>query len=418
MKRTLSLIFLLIVILVAVEWGVTFFKTSHHVEYDYNLNNVEYKVIEDYNKLDSNSYSITINGSNSTFSYIVNNNYNKQKKIIDKIEVTDKDKMICISPILLDGKSLEIECSMDNVTYSYEAVKDDNNVLEFVAYLKSKGYNQSMWNEANNEEDEVLSLVRYKNNFISGDVVSVWNYKGISIINDKTSDYEELYNFDKYNNTHGTVVGKYYVTPIYEYDNVNDFSELYIIDLVSYKRTKMKLNETLNQDTFINGVVDNKLYYLDPDNLIQIEIDPDKKSENIVGNKENNARYYDGKWEEINIYDLVSSKKKFNLTFTNNEVLKNYNPKEIIEGKSCFYFSTDDGSYYRLNKTNGVKPVLLFKKNNLKELTVAKDTLYFIDGDTLYYYDMEYGVRKILKNTEWNYNYTNIYNVYKKSSDE
>lgn len=55
MKRALSLIFLLIVILVVVEWGVTFFKTSHHVEYDYNLNDVEYKVIEDYNKLDSNS---------------------------------------------------------------------------------------------------------------------------------------------------------------------------------------------------------------------------------------------------------------------------------------------------------------------------------------------------------------------------
>lgn len=418
MKRALSLVLLLVVILFIVQWGFTLFKKEHHIEYKFQVENKEYKVVEDYNKKLSNSYSIIISNDKDNFSYIVDNDYNKQKEIVKKIEVIDKDGTICISPILIDGKSLEIECSKSGVTYSYEAMKNENIVNEFITYLRENNYNQSMWDSESLEGDEVLSITRYKNNLNDNDTVAIWNYKGISIISNKVSDYQSLYSFDKYNNNHGSVVGKYYITPVYKYDSVNDFNELYIINLETTKHIKMKLNETLNQDTFINGVVDNKLYYLDPDNLIQVEIDPVKNEEKIVGTKDSSARYYDGKWNDVNIYDLINDKKTFKLNISDNEIIKKYNPKELLEAKSCYYFVTNDGSYYRLNKVNGTTPVLIFKKNDLKELKVSGNTLYFIEGDTLYYYDNLYGLRRIIKNTEWNYNYTNIYGIYQKSNNE
>ena len=59
-------------------------------------------------------------------------------------------------------------------------------------------------------------------------------------------------------------------------------------------------------------------------------------------------------------------------------------------------------------------PILLWKMDGIKEIQVVGDTIYFIKGDTIYYYNNANGIRRVIKNNELNYNYTNIYGVYRK----
>lgn len=416
MKRVLSLIFLLICLLLILEFGTTFFKNSHKVEYKVNSLDKTFTIVEEYQKDKDNTYYLEIKNNRHTFIYTVYNNFNKQKEIINDIEIYEKDGMLCIYPVLISNMGLEIECSDNNNLYGYESVKDKQTIIDFVALLKNKEYTSLAWDEESSTEEKLSSSIIYKDNLLANDYITLWNYKGIDIISKKKSNYKNIYNYDKYENNHGSVVGKYYVTPDYISDKVFDFNTLNIIDLESRELKTMELDTTLNQDTYINGVVDNKLYYFDPDNMVQYEVNPNNKKTRLVGNKDVNAQFYNGKWQTVNIYDFVSTKKKFELEIV--DEVKRYQPVSVYQSITNYYYLTADGAFYRLNKNNLDKPILLWKKLGLKEIKVVDDTVYFIIGDTLYYYNDNTGIRKIIKNSELNYNYTNIYDVYKKPNNE
>ena len=416
MKRVISLIFLLICLLLILEFGTSFFKTEHKLEYQVNSLNTTFTIKEEYQKSKNNTYYLEITKDNYTFIYTVDNIFNKQKEIVDNIEIYEKDGMLCIYPIFINNEGLEIECSKENKLYSFESLKDNSFVQEFVSILKNKNYNSLSWKVESNVEEKVDTSIIYKENLLDSDYITVWNYKGLEIISKKYSNYKGIYNYDKYANNHGSVVGKYYIMPVYISDKVFDFSSLNIIDLENGSLKTMNLETTLNQDTYINGVVDNRLYYFDPDHLVQYEINPSNQKVRLVGDKEKNAQFYNGSWQTINIYDFVGNKKKFTLEI--DEKLNNYQPISVYQSISNYYDNTSDGSFYKLNKNNLDMPILLWKKSGLKEVKVVGDTIYFMIGDTLYYYTDSTGIRKIVKNSEFNYNSTNIYDVYKKPNNE
>ena len=416
MKRVLSLIFLLICLLLILEFGTTFFKKEHKIEYQINSLDKTFTITEEYQEVKNNTYYLEIKNDDHIFIYTVNNHFNKQKEIIDSIEIYEKEGMLCIYPVFINHEGLEIECHKDNHLYSYESVKDNVLVQEFVSLLKNMNYTSLSWKLESSSEEKVNSSIIYKDNLLDNDYITIWNYKGIEIISKNGSNYKNIYNYDKYENNHGSIVGKYYITPVYISDKVFDFNSLNIIDLESGNLKTMDLDTTLNQDTYINGVVDNKLYYFDPDNLVQYEINPSSQKIRLVGNKERNAQFYNGSWQTINIYDFVGNKKKFTLEI--DEKVNNYQPTSVYQSLSNYYYMTSDGSFYKLNKNNLDYPILLWQKSGVKEVKVVEDTIYFMIGDTLYYYTDSTGIRKIVKNSEFNYNNTNIYDIYKKPNNE
>ena len=167
------------------------------------------------------------------------------------------------------------------------------------------------------------------------------------------------------------------------------------------------MTDILSKNTYLNGVIDDKLYIFDPKNLVQYEISDDSNNPRKIGDKSINAQYYNGTWQ-----DFKDTEIKFVKDYSKVEELKQYKYTEIYE-TDRYYYLNNAGEISRLYKNDLSKRVVLFKLDNLRSITVNKDTVYFIIGDTLYYYNENKGIKKIIQRNEFNYNYKNIYAVYK-----
>ena len=55
---------------------------------------------------------------------------------------------------------------------------------------------------------------------------------------------------------------------------------------------------------------------------------------------------------------------------------------------------------------------LLFELDNIKEWNIVNNNIYILTNDTIYSYNEENGLNKIIEYNELNYNYKNIYKVW------
>ncbi|MBE6147653.1 MAG: hypothetical protein E7168_04900 [Firmicutes bacterium] len=419
MKRALSIIILLMILFFAGQWAFTYFKVEHSTNYTLQSEELSFEVIENYDKELNDMYTIEIKNENSSFSYAVKNKFNKRKNIVEKIEAYQKDGLLCVYPIFLEEKLIaEVECQIDGVTYTYESLKTKPDISQFVQSLKVKGYQNLAWEEASTEETKTEHSVIYHKNILSEDFITLWNYRNVEVITNKNSFLASVSSYEKYDNRHGALVDEYYVMPVYKDGKVFDFSTLLVFNFKENRGDQISLGTTLKQDTYVNGIVDGVIYYTDPDNLIQLSVNPKTEEVEVVGSREIEAKYYDGSWQNVNIYDLTTTEKKFTLNYSNIPELVEKNPVQVFDGSASYYYYTSDGKVYRLNKNNLQKPILLFNAPNIKEVQVIDDVIYFVVNDTLYYYHQEYGIRTILKNNELKYNTKNRIMISKLEPDK
>ena len=106
---------------------------------------------------------------------------------------------------------------------------------------------------------------------------------------------------------------------------------------------------------------------------------------------------------------FFSSPKVDSLQVTNKKITKLYNTKDIRKNRDDYYFKTKDDSIYRVIQEDYENPVLICQFDNIKEWQVHDDGVSFIVDDTLYLYTDVYGLKPILKNSEFKYNSKNIY---------
>ena len=210
-------------------------------------------------------------------------------------------------------------------------------------------------------------------------------------------------NEDHYENTLSIVVGKYYVTinTDDEEEKLN-YNQIILYNLQDGGKTLVDVD--LSQDSYFNGTVDGKVYITDPKLKVQYVLDPSKKKlqevsepKEVVNSKLKNA--------DVNFFDTshVDSKK-----VANKKITSLYDTTDIKENNGDFYFKTNDGKLYRIIQNKYEYPILLCQFDDIKEWQVHDDGLSFIVDDTLYFYSDLYGVKPIVKNLEFNYNYKNI----------
>lgn len=417
-KRAISVCILLLLLFFIAQFAIVYFKKDHEANYQISKEDITFEVKEQYNKGNNDTYYISISTGNYQFGYTVENKFNKRKQIIEDIELIQRDGMMCIFPIFgEEHNDQNIECSSENVLYSYETQKTNPLVLEFVQYLQERKYQNASWQETTAEGGKTTTSTIYKNNLLDGDYITVWNYQSLEIITKNGTSEQNLSSHEKYENTHGTLVGKYYVLPVYYSDTVFDFQELLIYDVVEKKAERLDLERTMSQDTYINGIVDGKLYYMDKDNLVQLEINPEKKQYRVIGNTELNGQMYNGNWETVNIYDLVTE-HKFQKDYSNIPEIASKNPVMTYENETDYYYYTADGNFYRLSKRNLNLPMLLFQQTAFKEVLFNQDTFYFVIDNSLYYYNENYGKKLILQNEELKYNDNNRIAIYKAPTEK
>ena len=104
--------------------------------------------------------------------------------------------------------------------------------------------------------------------------------------------------------------------------------------------------------------------------------------------------------------------KLFRNYYTND--IKGYTKVDKV-GNYYYIYEKENDYYnvYRADIQNKKLKTYLFKTTDLNSIIYLENTIYYINGNTLYYYT-NYGERKVIKNTELDFNKDISFGVYKK----
>lgn len=405
MKKAISLVLLFSCIFIIYQFGTNLIKKSHIISYNIK-NEKDFKITETFK---NNNYYFLIEAENYQFYYKDKNLFNKRKNIIKEIEYQEENGIMCIYPVY-EKEASTILCSNKYNVYTQESSKNIKASNTLYSKLKNKGYTfKTDESNISNETESKDNVNYYQGNFNNKETLVLWKYDSFTIFNSDRSLNVYPLSFDRYENTMSTMISKYYITPLYIDNKLFEFSKLYIYDVISNKESELDLGMTLSNYTYINGIIDDKLYITDPSNVIQLEIEVKNKKVNIVGNKEKNGIYYDGKIHEKNIYDFVNNKITFKI---DDSKLKNkYKYSSVYENQESYFYYTGE-ELYQVYKDKLDIPILIIKDNSLKQIKIKNDTIYFILNNTIYKYENNKPIKSLLTYNELIYNNSNMYDIY------
>lgn len=408
MKRAISITLLIIVVILGGQFLVTKLTKKHVLKYMINNNETKYTIVEKYLKEHGNAYDIEISDGTNNYYYVIANDFNKQKKIITNIEVYKDGNNTCIYPVLKNKVPSYIECISNGNLYSGISYDNQGFINEIKNSLREKGY--TLPEITDDRGVKTYGNMIVNTNYLNDrDSIVLWQYKGIIVINDVNQASIMNNSFDKYENKLGVLAGKYYVMPDYTNQNVLETYSFDIVDLSNNKEHKLDLGFVLSSDTYLNGVVNNKVYYTDPSNLVQVEVDPKRKKVKVIGNQEmGGKRYINGKWEDVNIYDFTTSEIKFN------DIPQiNFGYDSIVDGGAAYYYLSN-GNIYQLLKGHLDKPILMYRVGNVNNLLAISDEVFYVSNNTMYYLNNVRGSLPIFINNDLIYNTNNRVNIYRK----
>lgn len=394
MKKT-GLFILVIMIMLIILFNKQIIKNYKIL---YKINN--YEITEETNYNNEYYYNLEIKKNKITYRITVTKNIYKKKIVKDILEYKE-DSLSCIKISFTDTLIDDvIKCNIDEQNMSYYSIYNQYPSLD--KYVKNE------WNfEFNNQitPNKKDNLLIYENNFLLDETIVVYDYRGINIINKDKISYIELSKKDVYKNELAFILNDYYISPII--DNDYNFNELYIINLKTSKKKIKKLNTNISLSSYLQGINNDFMYLFDVDNKVQYKINQNEVTE--VGNKKINAVYFDETLKRENIYNFVSNKlnifnEEINYTYQNN--ILNHNGKLYkIEKEENIY------TIYRYYDEN-IKTIL-FKIDDIKEVQFSGDTIYFISNDKIKKYNDTIGVVDLMQNSEFLFNYRNIFLLYK-----
>ncbi len=380
MKKIKSILFLLLIIIIC-YYGFKLLIVEHNFTYKIN----KYNVDEHFYKKNGHHYELIITNKKENYTYTIDKNLSKQKRIIKDIKVYKKNNLKCIIPIYKKDVDKNIYCNLDNIQVSNDYLLKTNNE-DFNKIIKKVKIKLP---SSNNKKKKYKKIFVYNKN-INNNNFYIWNYKGIYILNN-TNKYVKILDYDLYDNLMSCVVDKYYV--LFENTSVNGIENIYYYDSIKNKINLFKLKEKLDKDSYINGVVNNLIYVTDRRNKKEYTIDIRKKKITEID-------------DEQSSYIVFNNSKKKKLSKSD------YFMKDQIfdYSNSNYKYFIEDNKIYKQLKSKKNKTLLL-ELNDIVEWKVVDDEIIILVDNTIYYYSDDTGLRKILENNELRYNYKNIYNI-------
>ena len=406
MKRIIKLLITIFILIIFFELITFIFKTHHEITYNLKDQNEKYKVTEIYK---NKKYYLKIENKTYKYSFEINNTFHKRKKIIKKIYTYNIDKTKCIYPQTKNKENQEtnIICSKDNKTYSYLNYQDK--LTSFIKKLQKQGITSPSWKKQSNSTKNIEILSAYQKSINPNTHILIYKYNGFYNISNKKLEIIKLFKNDTYINTLGTNIDRYYIIP--NYNQKYDYNQLYIIDMKTGKVKTRDIKQKISKDSYINGIINNEIYLFDKDELKQYKISKKGKKVEEVGNKNQGVLYYNLKFETKDVYTFRDNNIKFKITNDYiKQIEKNTSIKFIEKQNDTYYYATKEGNVYYYNTNNKIK-VLLFNKN-IKDFKLIKETLFFIENDTLYSYSQQEGIKKLLTYKELSFNWDNRLAIY------
>jgi len=198
---------------------------------------------------------------------------------------------------------------------------------------------------------------------------------------------------------------------------MSQFRNFYIIDMINGKVETIKAPNYISFDSYIQGIVDNKIYIYDKDNEKQYMINSKEKTVKEVGNNKKKIKYYEqNKWEKI-----TTTKANKNLTFNLIEEeleFQKYDEVYHVGGEVSGYYylleKQETGYHlYRTPSQNKKMITYISTVNDTKNIYLLDDYVYFLDGQFIKYYHDTTGVRTLLEYRELEFNKNIIFGVAK-----
>ena len=178
---------------------------------------------------------------------------------------------------------------------------------------------------------------------------------------------------------------------------------------------KITSNEMISFDSYIQGIVDNKVYLYDKDSKIQYEIDVTKKT--IVKYSSNDIHYYkNGEWTTMTIKEANDETKFSNAIIDYTD--ENYSRIDKIGEKQGYYYlykkNGQNYDVYRMDSQSKEGLIYLFSTNTIDSICYVNGYVYYVNGDKIQAYHDSFGIRTMVQYSELEFNKNLNFNVYSK----
>lgn len=413
MRRLFFMLVVLFLLYLGIQFAFYWFSGGQDNVYEIMEEGATFEVNEKSNfNLAVNSYSYDVSLGETTFSFQIFHNYNKVSKVLEKIRYYKDNNYECILPIFRDNIIfLDMICkSGDDYNYYFNIKGDNTNLDEFVSAIEE--YNINQFTDSN-ETYEIEDINVYRDNLVENHYIGFNNYRGVYIVsgNFNTRVYNiSLFDKDIYKQELGQFVDQYYVVP--DYNEQHEFNVINIVNIVTLDTTTISFDRAISFDSYIQGVVDNKIYLYDKDNSIQYEIDPAKES--IVQLSSQEIRYYNGEWTTMTVAE-ANDEKKF-ITETVDYTDEQYDRIDKVGGEVGYYYlyKKNGNKYdaYRMSSQNNSGLIYLFSTEDLNYIRYVNNSVYFIDGNQVKVYNDQIGIRRLLEYDELEFNRNFNFNVF------
>lgn len=415
MKRMISLTVLIALLFFVYQFLVNLFRPGYEISYSLTQGEDVYQVTEQL-LIDGKSpiYRIRLDDGKDTYLLENKTNYNKQQKIISEILTYEGGGVSCIYPIYQDNLEdvHDISCMQNGVQVSgsYLLSAAPELIRPFQEALIARGIVLPSWKEYTTPKEEG-ELRYYADHFQEGLYTITWRYHSIDIIAHDHYHTTNLLRQDSYDNL-GILAGAYYIIP--DFDDTAEFQKIIVANVLNFGSHEITLDTPISDDCYFQGVVDGKAYLFDRTNMRQYEINPESRQVRLIGTVEWNGQFYDGDWHTRNIYDFTDT-VLFGKDYRTIPEIAAYNPRQVFESSHSYYLVTQDKRVIELWKSDLSHPIVLLSNANMQEITYTDDMIFYIVGDTLYYYQKEQGILPLVIDYEFQYHTKNMYAIYQES---
>ncbi|MBP5679167.1 MAG: hypothetical protein J6X28_05045 [Bacilli bacterium] len=366
---------------------------QHEVEYKVD----GYQIKEEMKKIGwEQEYRLFLKKGKQEYSYFVVQNFHKRKRIIKKIQTIKEGDITCILPTYKNEVEKELYCLKGREQVSIEILKTDP------SYQKIAKKKKMSIPEESTIKKEYKKVTVYEKNIPKDSVFLVWNYKGIIVFKQNEKKYYPFLDYDLYDNIMATTTDRYFV--LLENTSVNGIEKVHCYDLEKDKYKVITLENKLSKESYINGVIGNKVYITDKKKKKQYTLDMKKENLVEVGNEENlYIKYVEEEKELWKKSDFFMNNQYFKgERIENNEITES---KELIKENHIFYFREENTIYKQLENKNRIK---LLELEEMNRWTLNQGDILVLKEDTLYLYQDTTGLKKILEYNELKYNNENI----------
>lgn len=403
MKYLFKTLIIFTIIFFALKLILFIFDTGHIVTY--NVRN--FKVKEELKTKDNNNYYFSLEHEDFKINFQINQNYNKSEKIINKIEYKKIDGYNCVLPIFKNGKILtDVMCLKDN-TIMYAHNLNNKKIDDYLKSLDKYGYNKEDYQDKADDVKLSNTQTIYKDNFLENHYIAMETYKGLNLFNGNESNVQ-IFDNDVYTKPISFFTDKYYI--VADYTDTYTFKIFHVINIINGKQIDIRSYDDISFDSYIEGAIGDDIYLFDKDASKQYKISIQNESVEEFNDK-NSLQTYNGKWENMTLSEALNE-KTFNNYHTKD--IKGYDKVDKV-GNYYYIYEKENDHYnvYRSDIQNKTLKTYLFETTNLNSVIYLDDTIYYINGNTFYYHN-NYGERKIITNTELQFNSDLSFGVYKK----